>query len=63
MGWRLVGRSVPSAQRGGIGRKVPPAALPNMVLLDSGSPGVITITAHLLSKVFVWILDRTVSLG
>lgn len=53
-GWRLVGKSVSSVQRGGMGRKVPLEALPNMVLLDSASPGVVTITTHLLSKVFLF---------
>lgn len=37
-----------------MGRKIPLAALPNMVLLDSASPGVVTITTHLLSKVFLF---------
>jgi hypothetical protein len=37
-----------------MGRKIPFAALPNMVPLDSGSPGIVTNTAHLLSKVFLF---------
>lgn len=36
------------------GRSISFAALLNMVLLDSGSPDIITNTAHLLPKVFLF---------